>query len=157
MSSKHPSSLSLKSNSSDTTDRDLSLNHLLTSAQRLKKPDQFQTVYKSKQWGGSQHFTFNVLGQDNLDSNRGHGVLGVTVSKKVSKLAVDRNRIKRQVRDYYRLRQHDIENAHLVITAKPSCKKASDTERYESLEQLWAKILKWQSWNKRQLKKIKSD
>ena len=34
---------------------------------------------------------------------------------------------------------------------------ASDTERYESLEQLWAKILKWQSWNKRQLKKIKSD
>lgn len=129
----------------------------LSSQQRLKKPDQFQTVYKSKQWGGSKHYTFNVLAQDGLDDNLGHGVLGATVSKKVSKLAVDRNRIKRQIRDYYRLHQHDIDNAHLVITAKPSCNKASNVDRYQSLDELWTKILKWQRWHKRQLEATKTD
>ena len=123
----------------------------LSAVQRLKKPEQFQTVYKSKQWGGSRHFTFNVLAQDDLDDNLGHGVVGPTVSKKVSKRAVDRNRIKRQIREYYRSRQHEIKNAHLVITAKPSCKNASDKERYDSLDELWVKVLKWQRWHQRQI------
>lgn len=157
MSSKHtPSTVppqSIDSRSSRSNSNDTSKSYSLSAFQRLKKPEQFQTVYKSKQWGGSKHYTFNVLAQNELDDNRGHGVLGVTVSKKVSKLAVDRNRIKRQIRDYYRLRQHDIDNADLVITAKPSCKKASDAERYESLDELWGKILKWQRWHKRQLNK----
>lgn len=141
----------------NTASSDPLLGFSLSGVQRLKKPDQFQSVYKSKQWGGSKHFTFNVLAQDDLDDTSDHGVLGATVSKKVSKRAVDRNRIKRQIREFYRLRQHDIESAHLVITAKPSCMKASDAERYESLEQLWNKILKWQSWHKRQIEKTKSD
>lgn len=150
----------MSSNNSPSCDKKKTRNlssYFLSGQQRLKKPDQFQTVYKSKQWGGSKHYTFNVLAQDDLDDNRGHGVLGATVSKKVSKLAVDRNRIKRQIRDYYRLRQHDIDNAHLVITAKPSCNKASDAERYQSLDELWIKILKWQRWHKRQLQATKTD
>jgi ribonuclease P protein component len=149
MSSKQPPT-------ADKLNLQTSLSLCLSAVQRLKTPDQFQTVYKSKQWGGSKHFTFNVLSQDNLDDNRGHGVLGPTVSKKVSKRAVDRNRIKRQIREYYRLHQHEIKNAHLVITAKPSCRKASDTERYESLDELWVKILKWQRWHQRQLDALKT-
>jgi len=155
MSSKHSpspaSSIDLRSPRSESNNNSISFS--LSAFQRLKKPEQFQTVYKSKQWGGSKHYTFNVLSQDDVSDNLGHGVLGATVSKKVSKLAVDRNRIKRQIRDYYRLHQHDIDNAHLVITAKPSCNKASDAERYESLDELWGKILKWQRWHKRQQSK----
>lgn len=126
----------------------------LSSEQRLKKPKQFQSVYNSKQWGGSKFFTFNVLAKDQPDDAK-HSVIGVTVSKKVSKLAVDRNRIKRQIREYYRLHQYELNHAHLVITAKPSCKKASDSERLESLDELWGKILKWQRWHQRQSKSIK--
>lgn len=126
---------------------------LLSARQRLKTPEQFQAVYKSKQWGGSKHFTFNVLSNNEHNGSRGYPVLGATVSKKVSKLAVNRNRIKRQIREYYRHRQHEIENADLVITAKPSCNKATDEERYQSLDELWVKILKWQRWHKRQLDK----
>jgi ribonuclease P protein component len=141
----------------DTLNSQTTLSLCLSAVQRLKTPEQFQTVYRSRQWGGSKHFTFNVLAQDGLGDNRGHGVLGPTVSKKVSKRAVDRNRIKRQIREYYRLRQHEINNAHLVITAKPSCKNASDKERYESLDELWVKILKWQRWHQRQLNEVKKD
>lgn len=116
----------------------------LNKQQRLRSPAEFQEVYKSKQWGGSTHHTFNILGQaaENEPTSR----FGVTVSKKVSKLAVRRNRIKRQVREFYRFHQADLIPVDLVITAKPSCDKASDTERLESLELLWKKILKWQRW-----------
>lgn len=115
----------------------------LSATQRLKKPADFQRVYKSKQWGGSAHFTFNVLAANESQ-------LGVTVSKKVSKLAVVRNRIKRQVREFYRTHQHDLNSAHLVITAKPSCREASDEDRYASLDELWGKVIKWQRWNAHQ-------
>ena len=85
-------------------------------------------------------------------------VLGVTVSKKVSKRAVDRNRIKRQVREFFRHHQADLTGAHIVITAKPSCLKASDEQRQESLQELWKKVLKWQRWHARQnVTELKAD
>ncbi len=121
-----------------------------TRFQRLKKPDDFQRVYRSRQWGGSKHFSFNVSA-----NSRQQGVLGVTVSKKVSKRAVDRNRIKRQIKEFYRLRQAEIAGADIVITAKPSCLVASDEDRLASLAELWVKLLKWQRWHTKQLTKEK--
>ena len=72
--------------------------------------------------------------------------LGITVAKKVSKKAVDRNRLKRQIREFYRQRQHQLSNASVVISAKPSSLNASDQERRVSLQELWAKLMKWQLW-----------
>lgn len=114
--------------------------------QRLKTPADFQRVYRSKQWGHSQHFSFNVCPADVE-----RGVLGVTVSKKVSKRAVDRNRIKRQIREFYRRHQHELVGAELVLTAKPSCLSASDADRVSSLTELWEKLLKWQQWHTKQM------
>ena len=126
----------------------------LPAFQRLKKPAQFQSVYQSKQWGGSRFFTFNVLARDkNSDSEHTNAVLGVTVSKKVSKRAVDRNRIKRQIREFFRHNKNELANADLIITAKPNCIKASDQDRHDSLLELWSKVLKWQRWHQRQLEK----
>lgn len=123
--------------------------------QRLKTPADFQRVYASKQWGGSDHFTFNV---NAAEHKRTLKVLGVTVSKKVSNRAVDRNRIKRQIKEFYRRHQHQLVfNAdsaeyqiELVITAKPSSLAASDEQRQDSLESLWSKVLKWHRWHQRQ-------
>jgi len=115
----------------------------LSKAQRLRSPKDYRRVYQTKQWGGSSHHTFNVnpLDQPTLSS------LGVTVSKKVSKLAVVRNKIKRQVKEFYRHRQEELLSTELVITAKPSCSSASNEERSQSLTVLWVKILKWQRWH----------
>jgi len=96
----------------------------LSKEQRLKTPTEFQNVYRSKQWGGSKHFTFNVLAEDLSQEN----TLGVTVSKKVSKRAVDRNRLKRIMREFYRCRQDELNGVSLVLTAKPSSKSASNVE-----------------------------
>lgn len=119
----------------------------LRKEQRLKTPADFQRVYSSKQWGGSKHFTFNVLANDVDQEN----TLGVTVSKKVSKRAVDRNYLKRIMREFFRVRQSELKGANLVLTAKPSSKRASSEEQLQSLEELWAKVLKWQRWHSREL------
>jgi len=117
----------------------------LRKQQRLRSPKQFQKVYRSKQWGGSTHHTFNILASvDNVGNQLSR--LGVTVSKKVSRQAVVRNRIKRQIREFYRVRKNDLIPCDLVITAKPSCAGAEDSQRFASLELLWQKILKWQRW-----------
>lgn len=121
------------------------IDNLLSRECRLRTPKEFQHVYRSKQWGGSQHYTFNALAHELVDKTSSR--LGVTVSKKVAKQAVVRNRIKRQIKEFYRHRSESILNSDLVITAKPSCAKANDLERQQSLEQLWDKILKWQRWS----------
>ncbi|MFT5136200.1 MAG: ribonuclease P protein component [Arenicella sp.] len=130
-------------------DKGYSLNFKLNKAQRLRSPKDYRRVYQSKQWGGSTHHTFNVLAGDSQNSQTVTvaNALGVTVSKKVSKLAVQRNLIKRQTKEFYRLHQHQLQPfVELVITAKPSCAKADSEQRNASLELLWQKILKWQRW-----------
>ncbi|MEM7358083.1 MAG: ribonuclease P protein component [Pseudomonadota bacterium] len=118
--------------------------HKLGKSSRLKTPNDYRRVYQSKQYGGSQYHSFNTLVAE-------HSALGVTVAKKVSKSAVQRNGIRRQIKEFYRLRQNDlIPGVQLVITAKAGCAQASKQQRLDSLEQLWQKILRWQRWHQRQ-------
>jgi ribonuclease P protein component len=126
----------------------------LSKNERLLTPSSFKIVYANRQFGGSALFTFNVLGaltnpKVQVTTTR----LGVTVSKKVSKRAVDRNRIKRNVKEFYRHHKTDIHQAHLVITAKPASATAGNIELQQSLEELWAKLMKWQRWHSHQLAK----
>jgi len=154
----------------------------LPRQQRLKTPADFQRVYKSKQWGGSKNFTFNVNVKESLSCSEGspassrldtlmescssRTILGVTVSKKVSNKAVDRNRLKRQIKEFFRLHQHQLNSAsddllnhqiELVITAKPNSLEASDQQRYQSLKDLWQKVLAWHRWYVHQLQNTYKD
>ena len=126
--------------------QDLSGGFCLPKTQRLKTPADFQSVYSSKQWGGSKYFTFNVLANDDDRKN----TLGVTVSKKVSKRAVDRNYLKRVMREFYRVRQSELTGVNLVLTAKPSSKGANSETLLQSLDELWIKVLRWQRWHSRE-------
>ena len=112
--------------------------------QRVLKNREYREIYNSSQRGGSAHFNYHILVYRQQRSR-----IGITVSKKVSKNAVDRNRIKRQVKEFYRLHQDQLTVGAVVITAKPSCGRANDIDRYASLEHLWQKVLKWQSWHLR--------
>nr|WP_189401766.1 ribonuclease P protein component [Arenicella chitinivorans] len=114
----------------------------------MKKPAEFHHVYQNKQWGNSRLFSFNVVARP---ASVATARLGVTVSKKVSKSAVSRNQIKRLIKEFYRINQHDLMAVDLVITAKPPCANASQLERWSDLQALWGKLLGWQRWHRRQI------
>jgi len=137
--------------------------------QRIKSPAEFKHVYNNKQWGNTRLLTFNALfvEQANVEqagvetvklqpqqrSQPSASQLGVTVSKKVSKLAVRRNQLKRLVREFYRQHASELHQTKLVITVKPAARVASNEEIRQELGELWAKVLKWQRWNAHKLKK----
>ena len=125
--------------------------------QRLLKPKEYQKVYSSSQRGGSKFFRYHVEGAPTLEEMSNTPRLGITVSKKVSKLAVQRNRIKRIVREGFRQNQHFLRGSKIVITAKPGINIEKNTDLRSDLDELMTKLLRWRKWHTRQLEKHSGD
>lgn len=70
--------------------------------------------------------------------NGGQGArLGLAISSKHCRSAVGRNRLKRLVRESFRLHQADLEGLDLVVLNQPSAARASNTRLFDSLQQHW--------------------
>ena len=80
---------------------------------RLLKPAEFKHVFEKRQSAHNAHFGIYAA-----KNTLGHARVGLVVSKKVSKKAVIRNRIKRQVRESFRLQQNDFGAIDFVVVAK---------------------------------------
>ena len=81
---------------------------------RLTRPDQFNRVY-----GEGRRTRQGPLVVHALPNDCGHPRLGLSVSKKVGN-AVDRNRVKRRLRDAFRHLQTQLPGSYdLVITVQP--------------------------------------
>ncbi|UCG11132.1 MAG: ribonuclease P protein component [Deltaproteobacteria bacterium] len=81
--------------------------------ERLRRQKDFQLAYRYGIRRHTEHFTI-ILRPNALQFAR----LGVTVSKKVGN-AVKRNRVKRYLREFFRLHKHRLPPSHdLVIIAK---------------------------------------
>jgi len=66
--------------------------------------------------------------------------LGIAVSRRVARRAVDRNRIKRQVREAFRNRPLPLDGLDLIVLARGGALEASAAEIRASLEQQWQRI-----------------
>ena len=66
--------------------------------------------------------------------------LGITVSRKVSPRAVQRNRIKRQVRESFRQYRLTLCGVDLVVIARPQAANSDNKTLKAALQQHWERI-----------------
>ncbi|MGN2247227.1 ribonuclease P protein component [Frateuria sp. GZRR35] len=69
-----------------------------------------------------------------------HARLGLAVSKRVSKRAVDRNRIKRLVRESFRRARHGLPPIDLVVMAREAAAAATGNDLLAELDALWRRL-----------------
>lgn len=79
---------------------------------------------------------FNVHVRSN---DLGHARLGITVSRRVSPKAVIRNRVKRVVRESFRLQQEQLKGLDVVVVARPPAAGPDRTVLREALQRHWKK------------------
>ncbi|MCZ6803994.1 MAG: ribonuclease P protein component [Proteobacteria bacterium] len=80
---------------------------------RLKRPEEYKRVFSSKHRSSDKSFLFLAI-------NNGISLarLGLAVPKKYIHSAVDRNRLKRIIRESFRSRQKQLEGKDIVVVVK---------------------------------------
>ena len=68
--------------------------------------------------------------------------VGLVFSKKNVRLAVQRNRLKRLVRESFRLHQHTLEPLDIVVLSRPGISELDNQTVTKQLEKLWQRLNK---------------
>ncbi|OUS26651.1 ribonuclease P protein component [Thalassotalea sp. 42_200_T64] len=111
-------------------------NYEFNRESRLLTPGHFKQVFDNPSRYGSSHFT--ILITSNSDKNNR---LGMAIAKKRVKLAVQRNRVKRLVRESFRLNQHKLPAVDLVVMVKSGIDQLDNEVINQQLEKIWRKII----------------
>jgi ribonuclease P protein component len=103
---------------------------------RLLSSRDYQAVFQDNTSRSSdQHWTL-LARQNNLNDAR----LGMAISKRNLKNAVDRNRIKRIVRESFRCHQQELSGMDVIVMCKKGVKRMENVELFDSLNGLWKRV-----------------
>lgn len=104
---------------------------------RLTCKGDFDFVFAKASRVADRYFTVLSRHQPQVDDAR----VGLVVSKKAAKRAVDRNRLKRLVRESFRQHRSSIGVRDFVVLPRPAAKQASNNELANSLANLWRRAM----------------
>ena len=104
---------------------------------RLLKPDEHSRVFKNPVRSSDRYLTILAV-----PGEKSFARLGLAISKKNAKRAVDRHRIKRLVRESFRLNQCELPAIDIVVMAKPITKSAENQQIHHSLQEHWNRLKK---------------
>lgn len=100
---------------------------------RLLNAADYKAVFSDAQFKvSSRHFL--VLARTN---NRSGSRIGLVIAKKNVALAVQRNRIKRQLRDTFRHSRALLDTLDLVVLARKDADKLNNSQLKDTIESLW--------------------
>lgn len=102
---------------------------------RLGSAADFRHVFQRAERTSDRYFT--VLARP---SKAGRCRLGLAIARKNVRRAVDRNRIKRLVRESFRLRVSELPPLDIVVMARRDAVGASNAELFAALDALWRRI-----------------
>ena len=109
--------------------------HKLPRSARIQKSAEYRRILSTNQKGRTRYFRY-CLAPGACSGSR----IGITVSRRVSGSSVQRNRIKRQVREFFRNNRVIIGGYDLVVTGVPGAASRSNRELREDLKRLWEKL-----------------
>jgi ribonuclease P protein component len=104
-------------------------------AARLLTPKDFARLRAESRRVGTRHFSAEVA-----PNALGAARLGLAVSKRVSKSAVRRNRIKRVARDSFRHVRDRLPAVDVLLIARSSADQEDNPALRAELERLWQRI-----------------
>lgn len=104
---------------------------------RIRRRADFLACYEHGQKYHSAHFILYAL-----KKGKNTGGCGVTVSRKVGN-AVTRNRIKRILREFFRINAQNFPALHLVAVAKKNATELNYTETEAELMPVIQKVREW--------------
>lgn len=102
---------------------------------RLTVSADYQRVFKRARRFSSSGFTILIR-----DNNHDQPRMGLIVSKKCARKAVQRNKIKRQVRESFRQHRSQIGNIDIVVMAKAALTATTNQEIRKLLAKHWSEI-----------------
>jgi len=127
--------LSLKGQWPLTCDRAAPARLTLPAQRRLRRKSDFDAAYARGRRFGNGFFGVTALWND-----KGWPRLGLAVAVRTAGGGVERNRIRRIIRESFRLHQHELPGVDLVVSARSQAKDAPPTELRASLATLWKKV-----------------
>jgi ribonuclease P protein component len=103
---------------------------------RLRRKSDFEAAYARGRRFGNGFFAVTAMPND-----IGGPRLGLAVSVKNAGSSVERNRIRRTIRESFRLHQHELPPVDLVVSARARARDADGIELRASLLALWQKVI----------------
>ncbi|EKU48166.1 ribonuclease P protein component [Staphylococcus massiliensis] len=101
----------------------------MEKAYRIKKNRDFQLIYRKGKSVANRQFVIYMRENPECD----HFRLGISVSKKLGN-AVVRNRIKRSIRECFKVHKHNLHSKDIIVIARFPANKMSVNEIQKSLE-----------------------
>ena len=107
----------------------------LPAQRRLRHKTDFEAAYAGGRRFGNGFFAVTAKPND-----IGGPRLGLAVSIKNAGSSVERNRLRRTIRESFRLHQHELPPVDLVVSARGRAREAAGAELRANLVALWKKV-----------------
>ncbi|MHB1540030.1 MAG: ribonuclease P protein component [Steroidobacteraceae bacterium] len=102
---------------------------------RLRRKSEFDAARARGRRFGNGFFAVTVISNDKSGPR-----LGLAVALRVTRTAVERNRIRRIIRESFRLHQHTLPAVDVVVSARANARGASAQTLRGSLAALWRQV-----------------
>jgi len=127
----------------------------LPAERRIRRKSEFDAAYARGQRLGNGFFAVTVYSRLQEDASKGTSLMatpcvgaprmtapriGLAVAVRTAGGSVQRNRIRRIIRESFRLHQHELPAADLIVSARQRARDASGPELHAALAALWKKV-----------------